>query len=209
MSQVQQQIFTKDECLRILPHIPDNIELQSTDTYNEGMLSETIKNLDSKLCCAMALQLAIVGFGQKTYGKVKYNNKEIDIKDFFAKNKPLTRFDATFTEKIGPEILTPRRLIRFFRYHIQEYLIVNKNMSSYLYRKFCPIHDEQSRTNIFAGSEHIVDNPDMIKLLYQTYVELDKRQPKKTTIAQRIERVYFARGIDETKFRNSENNNNN
>jgi hypothetical protein len=173
------------------------------------MLSETIKNLDPKLMCAIALQLAIIGFGQKSYGKTKYGGKEIDIKEFFMKNKPLTKFDATFTEKIEPQVLTPRRVIRFFRHHIAKYLELNPNVSSYLYRKFCPDHSDIARKSIFAGAEHSVDDPVMIKLLYKTYLELDKRQPKPTNIAFRIERVYFARGINEKDFKEESSNNNN
>jgi len=61
------------------------VQLVSTETYNEFELKNTIDKLDRNIVGAIAIQLAIVGYGNKTYGSVIVDGKIIEIKDFFKK----------------------------------------------------------------------------------------------------------------------------
>jgi len=175
------------------------VELVQIETYNEHILKESILKIGKDICCAIAIQLAIIGYGNKSFGKVKYNNEEIDINDFFRKNK--IRSDLTINSKLKPNDLTPRRLIRFFRYSIKDYLEQETNCQSYLFKKYCINKDELGRTTIYPGFEHLADpiiNTNNVKKLIETYDYLDTRLG--THIKERIIRVLIARGFSKNSL---------
>ena len=176
--------------------IDDNDILTTiTDTYDEEKISQKIKKIGVPVCCAIALQLSIVGFGNKTFGSVTYKSKKIDIQEFFDSNKIL--YKSKFNDKLESDDVTPRRLIRFFRYQIHEY-IKNKNIPSYLYKKYCYEKNEILKYNIYPGIEYIINPEDenskeIIENLRKSYLELDKS--KEINVSERLNRILITRGF--------------
>jgi len=171
------------------------VKLSSTDTYDESAVSKTIEQIGIGICSAIALQLGIVGLGKKTYGKCFYQDKEVDIKQFFdTKN---VKYTSTLGTNLAPGDLTPRRLIRFFRFFIQDY-IQNTGRFSYLFKKYCPNKELANASFIFPGFEHIAEpekHKNEVILLIKTYKILDERQVQKINITERIIRVLLAKGF--------------
>jgi hypothetical protein len=189
-------IFTRDDFSTVWGEQQLLITLVSQDSYDETSIYEAIKGIDLKTCGGVALQISIVGAGNKTYGVVVIDKKKIDILEFFNKNKII--WDSKLGDKLEPNTLTPRRLIRFYRYLIQDYLIKNQNVTTYLYRKYCPEKNELLRVWIFPGAEHLLEskleNIDLIlKNFIHTYINLDERFG--TRILDRIKRILYARGF--------------
>jgi hypothetical protein len=202
MSILQQDVLEKELGTKDV-----DVLLITQDTYNEFKLVQTTKEIGVYICYAVAVQLAIIGFGRKTYGKVKFENEEIDILEFFNKNK--INYNYQFGDKITPEELTPRRLIRLYRYKILEYLNKNKERSSYLYRKYCNFKTDLLRQWIFPGAEHLFlpEQPSIKEILQgfiETYKTLDERN--NTKIYDRIKRVLYARGFTPIYIQEIENN---
>jgi hypothetical protein len=171
-------------------------QLVQTETYNEYELLKSVEQIGKDICGAIAIQLAIVGYGNKNYGSIIINGESIDIFAFFKKNKIKT--DAEFGSKLTPKDVTPRRLIRLFRYAISDYINDNKNIQSYLFKKYCLNKNQITRSFIYPGFEHIaspVTDYDKIKDLLQTYEYLDSRL--NTKVKDRIVRVLVARGFNE------------
>jgi len=129
--------------------------LVSTDTYNEYELKETIINIGKEVCGAIAIQLAVVGYGNKSYGKVRFMEKEIDIDLFFKKNN--IKSDLSINAKLKSGDVTPRRLIRFFRFLIKDYIEKNSDCQTYLFKKYCLDKNDQTRAFIFPGFEHAAE----------------------------------------------------
>jgi len=176
------------ELVELKPKKVNNIKLIQTDNYNEQKVFSKIKNsknLTQLFACA--LHIAIVGVGNKKYGTVVIENKEYDIRKIFDENNVLMNLSINSTLK--DDDLTPRRLVRFFRYHIKEYIIEN-NRPSYLWRKYCG--DLRYSKDIFPGSEHMCDK-EIGFILYETYKNLDERLI--TRFCERLERIFIARGI--------------
>jgi len=102
-----QQFFTEFPVINY-----ELISTMQTDTYDEEAISKTVKTLDVDICFGIALQFVLIGFGRKTYGKIKYKDQEIDIKNYFDRNN--INYKATLKDQLSPDELTPRRLVRFF-----------------------------------------------------------------------------------------------
>jgi len=138
--------------------------------------------------------LAVVGYGNKTYGTVIFEGKTVDIYDFFKRNniKP----DLLLNAKLQPADLTPRRLIRFYRHSIQDYLNKFPSVQTYLFKKYCLNKNEGTRSFIYPGFEHLA-NPatdlEKVNELLLTYTYLDQRLG--TRVHDRIVRVLVARGF--------------
>jgi len=169
-------------------------ELSRTDTYNELAISSSIQKINKEICYVIALQLSIIGYGKKNFGKIKYMGEEIVIENFFKEHGIL--YNHGRDEKLEESDLTPRRLIRFFRYAIKEYLERNENIYPYLFKKYCPDRELELRKIIFNGYEHIIHPSDeeIAISLIKTYLNLDKRNG--TNITDRIKRVLMARGFN-------------
>jgi len=110
-----------------------SFQLVQTETYNEYELAKSIDATDKKICGAIAIQLAIVGYGNKTYGTVIVDGIIVDITKFFKKYN--IRIDTEFGSKLTPKDITPRRLIRFYRFAIDDYVKSNININTYLFKK--------------------------------------------------------------------------
>jgi len=189
------QFFDEDAFKDFLGELTfGDFTLFTTDTYNETEISKSILKIDKNICLGIALQLSIIGYGNKKFNKFTYKEKEIDILEYMRTNN--VRFDGRLNDKLKPGDLTPRRIIRFYRFAIKQFLVENPNIQSYLFKKYCPIKGPSERVNIFPGFEHIAttgSDDDFVETLVKTYVQLDLRC--KTNICDRIIRVLSARGF--------------
>ena len=161
-----------------------------------------IELMNIKILFGIALNFAIVGFGSKSYGSIKIKDEIIDIKTYMNNNNII--YNATLNTKLKEDDLTPRRLIRFFRYYIFDYLSNNENISTYFYRKY--VEDKslnKFRNYMFPGAEHLLEpKTDVIiaKELIKAYRKLDlfesDKNKKPIDITSRILRVLNAKGFN-------------
>jgi len=171
----------------------DNLdfELITTDNYSDSILMNSVKKAQKKeILQACAIQTALVGTGSGVFGKISFKKEELDIKEVFKASGVKT--DLDLNSKIGPDVMTPRRLQRLFRYSIHQYLKKNRNSYSYLFRKYSD-HNENYREYVFPSAENMIDDKNSAKYLLFVYNKVD--DALKTTIRLRIERVFLSRGI--------------
>jgi len=167
-----------------------SIVLVSQDTYNEQELLKSLKKtgmVGELLACT--IQIAVVGFGGKNYGSVLYKNNELDVKSVFSKCH--VNMISELNKKLADGELTPRRLIRLFRFQIAKFL-KETGKKSYLARKYYQ-GDEKYVDQIFPGAESIITDGVYANALIRTYEVLDSRLG--THIAERIKRVFSARSV--------------
>jgi len=170
-------------------------KLITTETYNETAISKSIEIVGGNICGPIAIQLAIVGYGNKKFGDMIIDDKKINIQEFFNNNNINIKCELNTKLKTGE--LTPRRLIRFYRFQIRDYLLINKSVQSYVYKKYCYIKNETNRVNVFPGVEHLLSSPvhdEIAKTLIDVYKVLDEK--RKTNITEKIIRVLSARGFN-------------
>jgi len=198
MESVLESFLNKEKLEEVKPDYA-LIKLISTETYNEPELFNEIKKIGKDICGAIAIQLAIVGYGNKKYGEVKIGHKVINIQDFFNLHNITTK--SELGTKLTPNTLTPRRLIRIYRYSIEEFLIKNPLIQSYLYKKYCYEKTEKNRCFIFPGFENmaipIIDDSKVLVLL-KVYKNVDDK--KSTNISEKIKRILTARGFSLDKL---------
>jgi len=192
MTELKTQYFGDEELKQISEQVRlTKLTLLSTDSYSDEELWESIKSTgNAELLLCSAIQMCVVGFGNKSYGYFEYEGVKYDVKDLFLKCGVKT--DLSLKDKIDPRTLTPRRLQRFFRQQVHEFLLRNKEIKPYLWRKYS-IKDDRYRTTTFPGAESLIKDEEALKYLYITYNELDNRL--KTKISERILRVIEARGL--------------
>jgi len=167
-----------------------NFKLVKTDTYDEEKVRDSIiktKMVEELKCCAV--QTALVGTGRNVLGSVMIKELEVSVKQVY-KDAGI-KVDLPPTSKLDEGDLTPRRLQRFFRYTIHEFMN-NHKVSSYLYTKYSD-HNDDYKYEIFPGCEHMVEDQSIAKYLYKTYLRLDFQL--NTNISDRIYRVLLTRGI--------------
>lgn len=163
----------------------------SKDSYSDTAIYETIKKKRGmEPLLFAALQTAIVGYGNKVYGEYKIGDQLYDVVKVYREYD--VKADLQQSAKLEPGDLTPRRLQRFFRYQIHDYLEDNNSVYPYLWKKYSSA-DLKFRTITFPGAESMVETEDEGEYLLATYHELDKRLG--TNISERIRRVLIARGI--------------
>lgn len=163
----------------------------STDSYSDLKMLQSLKStgfFDELMCSAV--QMSVIGFGNKTYGNMLFKGESVSLDQLFRSCDVKT--DLTLNTPIGPDVLTPRRLQRFFRYATKIYLDKNKEKSSYLYRKYSN-GNLRFRTKVFPGAESMITKKDDAIYLLQVYQNLDTRL--RTKITERIARVFVARSI--------------
>jgi len=115
-----------------------------------------------------SLKIAILGKGGKDFGEFLYKNETININEIFIKNKVSTLQDEK--ARLEKDELTPKRLIRLFRFLIQQF-IKKAGIESTLFTKFgrpTGIKPEYC----FLGSEHVVPLFESEKLR-ETYKNMD------------------------------------
>jgi hypothetical protein len=189
--QSEGQYLHADEISRLLGDIDiSDLELVRMDSYSDSDVYKRVKDtgMEKELLCS-SIQTAVVGMGNKRYGSVAVGGKTVDIEDLYKKCGVKVKLELGAT--LEPGDLTGRRLQRFFRKQISEY-IKRTGATSYLWRKYSD-HDDKYKHIVFPGAEHLVENSDEVLYLMKTYVQLDARL--NTRISERIERVLNARGF--------------
>jgi hypothetical protein len=143
---------------------------------------------DKKIFLACALQLAIIGYGNKKLGSVEVDDVVYDIREF------LESRNVDCTMDVGQDLLeddlTPRRIVRLFRYQIRDY-IIQENIQSYLYRKYGEEGDDV--INVFPGAEYLVESRVLAGPLLAAYANLDDRLG--TRFTERAKSVLDARKV--------------
>jgi len=154
------QYLNKDELLNNIPEYKvDPSQLGSSDSYHEEKLLKKYLSLDDigkELVYKSALQLSIIGYGNKNYGFVKDNKNNITpLVDIF------TKYNIKYMEKLNAKYddddLSVRRLLRLFRYQIQGFIIQNKR-PSYLWLKYADKSNSDFINICFHGGENLVES---------------------------------------------------
>jgi hypothetical protein len=185
------QYLTGDEIKKLIGTIDiSDLELVRMDSYSDSAMFETIKKTkkEKELLCS-AIQTAVVGMGNKRYGAVVLKGEVIDIEKLYKECGVKTKLELNSV--LQPGDLTGRRLQRFFRQQISDF-ITTTGTASYLWRKYSD-HNEAYKHLVFPGAEHLVDTEEAQLYLFSVYKNLDERL--NIRISERIQRVYNARGI--------------
>jgi len=190
---VQMQYLNKDILIRSIDSSTISInDLISSDTYNETKMLEKflLFNDESKLLlCKASIQLAIIGFGNKNYGAIRNGEDVVKLIDLFSSLR--IKYDERQNSKYDEDEFSARRLLRFFRYQIQEF-IKNTRRPSYLWLKYSS-KDEKYMSICFPGAEHLVETKEEAYYLFSTYKKLDEIMS--TKFCDRLKRVYIARAL--------------
>lgn len=169
-----------------------DFELVSNSSYSDTVIKDAIKEKDhSKILFPIACQLSVNGWGKESFGIVKVAGIEFDIKEYFDEIGVLV---GSSRESMEPETLTPRRIIRAFRYEIQSWLSKYPG-ETYLVRKYGGKTVRKHKSWMFPGAEHSMMDPDIAKSLLHCYNQLDKL--KGTNFSERVHQVLVTRGIIE------------
>jgi len=190
-----EQYLSIDEITQKIPFIDIKpTDLGSTDNYNETkILEEYLKrtNENKLLLYKAALQLSIIGYGNKNYGFVRTENeKVITLEEIFKQNN--IKFLEKQNAKYSDSDLSARRLIRLFRYQIQKF-ITDNNRPSYLWTKYADKRNTKLMNICFPGGEHLVSTIEEAEFMLDTYGNLDISL--NTKFRKRLQRVFIARGI--------------
>lgn len=167
----------------------------STDSYSDTEIYKTIKargGMKPLLFCA--LQTAVMGSGNKVFGEFELNGETIDVRAVYKEFG--VRDDLSLQSKLEPGELTPRRLQRFFRVQIKDYLEQNPEVYPELWTKYSTV-DPQFRTVTFPGGEALVETREEGLYLLETYRKLD--QLLETTLSERVKQVLLARKVLDAK----------
>jgi hypothetical protein len=165
------------------------IILKGVVSINEvACAQKVIDSGDEKIFLACALQLAIVGYGNKKLGSVEVDGTDYDIKEFFESRGVDCSMDVG--QDMDEDMLTPRRVVRIFRYQIRDY-IIEKNVQSYLFRKYGEEGD--SHECVFPSAEYLVESRLSAAPLLTAYQNLDERRG--TNFYERAKAVLTARKL--------------
>ncbi|KAG0199439.1 hypothetical protein BGX28_007284 [Mortierella sp. GBA30] len=165
--------------------------LTDGDNYSDVEIYNSIKKLNALTpLCLCAIQTAVIGYGNKTYGEFSLRGEKVDVRSLYKEYG--VKDDLTQNAKLNPGDLTPRRLQRFYRANIHKYLENNAAMEPYLWKKYST-HDLKYRSITFPGAESLIDNKQEAEYLLDTYKCLDERLS--TNIHERVKRVLVARKI--------------
>jgi hypothetical protein len=185
------QYFTTSEQTGFDDLVTIDVELNQTSSYNEETLSAKVEETGlKKELFGCALQMALVGWGRGNYGSVTVGGSKKDLVDVFDEagvyynNDPGTQLD--------PEDLTPKRLVRLFRFQIQKWIEV-KNSQSFLLKKYGSSRISHYSAYVFPGAEHIIEDKRHAQALLECYGELDRQQQSHFT--DRIRTVFKSRKI--------------
>lgn len=191
--ELDKRYLNSENILDSLPIINYNSsDLISSDSYDETKIINKIKSFDEDGQCLMqlvAIHIAIIGSGNKSYGSVRYKERVYDINNIF--NQYHIKSNNIIQSKLEPDDLTPRRLVRLFRHHVKDFIKRN-NRASYLWLKYSD-HNPKTMMFIYPGSEHIIEDELEYLELIKVYNEIDKRMNTKFFI--RLQRVGIARGV--------------
>ncbi|KAI8874133.1 hypothetical protein GQ42DRAFT_159998 [Ramicandelaber brevisporus] len=139
---------------------------------------------------AVAIQMAVVGAGNKSRNTFVLDSKSHNVQDVLRKAGVQTK--PTMITTLDPGALTPRRIVRLFRFHISSYLEKNKEIEPYLWRKYTKKLPEARHTT-FIGAEFLVTDRHQVDELLDAYKNLDAAMG--TNISARIKRKLVARNV--------------
>jgi len=188
------QYYSKSELFNLIPPIKiANDDIISSDSYNEEELAKSFNHFDKEtqiLLTRCAIQISIIGSGNKTYGFIRDNQNNVqEISKIFDKYK--INYNKKINEKYEPGQLTARRLVRLLRYQIQLFIEAN-NRYSYLWAKYST--KDKTKINVcFPGAEHLIETKEDGLYLFNTYKNVDLRLG--TKFVDRLKRTYIARGL--------------
>ena len=189
-----QQYLSADELDKAIGEVSYDIEFVKTDSIDENAIIESIGENTQIMFC-IAAQIAIVGIGGRNYNTFKYDGEELDL--VVQMDKYGIKHSNTRDTALEPGDITPRRLCRVYRTHINKLLKTQKDISSYLWRKYTD-HESSFRDVCFPGAEHLIESKHFKDMLIDAYTELDSsldKAGKSSGLTERIERVFLARGI--------------
>jgi hypothetical protein len=189
------QYYDTIELSKLIPFIDINAnELGSTDTYNEEKLLKKYHSLEKEgqiLVYKAAIQLAIVGYGNKSYGFIRKDDKNIImLEEIFKKYN--VKYNEKINIKYGDDDLSVRRIIRLFRAHVQKF-INDKKRPSYLWLKYANKQNVNYMSICFPGGEHLVEKEEEALFFLDVYEKLDLSLG--TKFRKRLQRVFIARNI--------------
>jgi len=174
-----------------------SFEVVSNDTINEEDLLKVIaENAYKEELFAASLQMSIIGFGGRQYQNYKYRGEVKLLSDLFKKTG--IRYNNSVQEKFDTDVLTPRRLLRLFRFQIKKYLQDNPGIVSYLFVKYNS-SNASMRSICFPGGEHLTNTQEEADYIYEAYKKLDESLTSRNLqsgILERIKRVLLARGYN-------------
>jgi hypothetical protein len=177
-------------------NLPDFLDLEikpvSTTTYNEEKILEKIKNGGKESSFfACALQMAVTGFGNDNYGSVIIEGNQMELATFFDENDVYHNNDSSAA--MEEDDLTPKRILRVFRFHISDWLKENR-VQTYLQRKYGNRETRKISHIIFPGAEYMASTLEEARCILMVYQELDRVQG--THFVNRIKVVFRARSIE-------------
>jgi len=189
------QYFDTTDLAKTIPFIDVNVqELGSTDTYNEDKLLKKYFQLDKEgqiLVYKCAIQFAVIGYGNKNYGFIRKDDKNIlQLEDIFKKYN--IKYNEKINVKYNDDDLSVRRILRLFRVHIQRF-IAEKRRPSYLWSKYADKKNPELMSICFPGGEHLIEKEQEALFFLETYSKLDLAM--NTKFRKRLQRVFIARNI--------------
>jgi len=169
-----------------------DIELMSTTSCNEDLLSKKIEDGGMKKeLFACALQLAIVGWGRGNYGTVQVSGEKKELTEIF--DEAGVYYNNEAGAQLDSEDLTPKRLVRLFRFQIQKW-IKRKAGQSFLVRKYGSNLGGAYNEYIFPGAEHLITEKRHANALISCYSIIDANQH--SHFVDRIKNVLRTRNVD-------------
>jgi len=168
-------------------------DLISSDNYNETKILKKLKSYNDEtlqLLYKCTLQMAIIGYGRKNYGSIRVNDKVMTVVEIFDRLK--IKYNENQNSLYNDDDLSARRLLRIFRYQIQNYIETHRR-PSFLWFKYSDKSVKEYYKFCFPGGEHLVENIEQANFMMKTYGNVDNRLG--TKFCDRLTRVFIAMGI--------------
>jgi len=192
---VYSKYLSKNNLLTKIIHFDMDVgDLGTTDTYHEEKILFRLQSFTKDnqiLLYKCAVQMAIIGYGKKNYGFIRLDDKNTITLEKIFKDCNI-RYNEKVNAKYNDDELSARRLLRLFRYQIQNF-IQKTNRPSYLWLKYADKANKNYLDICFPGAEHLIESKEEAIFLMKTYGNLDKQQ--NTQFQQRLQRVFTARGL--------------
>jgi hypothetical protein len=198
MDYIDQRYKDKVDILNIVPIGDfDATNLISSDNYDEDLLLKKLGKMGPDACLLLqkcAVHISIIGSGNKSFGAIRHNGKVCPLQEVFDQYN--VSYKNIQNASLQPDDLTPRRLVRLYRFHISAFIERTKR-PSYLWLKYSDRSKEMMNI-CFPGAEHMVKNVDEYQYLVNTYDNLD--HILNTKFVARMHRIGIARGLLSPKY---------
>lgn len=169
-----------------------DFEIISNSNYSDETIKDRVEEIDHKNALfPIACQLSVNGWGADNFGKVKVAGVEIVVKDYFDEIGVV--YGNRKNADLSVNCVTPRRLIRAYRYEIHEWLKSYKS-ETFLVRKYGGRAVRPHKSWIFPCAEHLITEDEPAKALVLCYEAIDKL--KGTNMAERVIQVMMVRGVN-------------